>query len=87
MRRTVCPLLACVTLLSTALIGQNKAPVTADSSQTSLSSDPIRRLNESHKRAYEALHAEQERAKQPLCPNALNTLGNQSMHLSGIRHD
>jgi hypothetical protein len=67
MRRTVCPLLACVTLLSTALIGQNKAPVTADSSQASLPSDPIRRLNESHKRAYEALHAEQERAKQPLC--------------------
>ena len=74
MRRTVCPLLACVTLLSTALIGQNKAPVTADSSQASLPSDPIRRLDEFHKRAYEALHAEQERAKQPLCPKALNTL-------------
>jgi uncharacterized protein YecT (DUF1311 family) len=74
MRRTVCPLLACVTLLSTALIGQNKAPVTPDPSQATSPSDPIRRLHEFHNRAYEALHAEQERAKQPLCPKALTTL-------------
>jgi uncharacterized protein YecT (DUF1311 family) len=34
----------------------------------------MRQSNEFHKRAYEALHAEQERAKQPLCPKALTTL-------------
>jgi hypothetical protein len=34
----------------------------------------MRRLNEFHNRAYEALHAEQERAKQPFCPKALTTL-------------
>jgi Lysozyme inhibitor LprI len=74
MRKTVCPLLACVTLLSTTLIGQNNAPVTADPSRASLPSDSIGRLHEFHKRAYEALHAEQERAKEPLCPKALNTV-------------
>ena len=74
MRRTVRLLLAFLTLLPTALISQNKAPVTADLSQATSPSDRVRRLNEFHNRAYEALHAEQERAKQPFCPKALTTL-------------
>jgi uncharacterized protein YecT (DUF1311 family) len=74
MRRTVSLLLASLTLLPTALIGQNETPVTADPSQETSPSDRIRRLSEFHNRAYEALHAERERAKQPLCPKALTTL-------------
>jgi uncharacterized protein YecT (DUF1311 family) len=74
MRRTVRLLLASLTLLPTALIGQTKAPVTADPSQATSPSDPMRQLKGFHNRAYEALHAEQERAKQPLCPKSVTTL-------------
>jgi len=74
MRITVRLLLVSLTLLPAALIGQNKASATADPSQVTSASEPIRRLNEFHNRAYKALHAEQERAKQPLCPKTLTTL-------------
>jgi uncharacterized protein YecT (DUF1311 family) len=74
MRKTVGLLLASLTLLPTALVGQNKVPVNADPSQATSPSDPIQQLHEFHNRAYKALHAEQERAKQPLCPKAFTTL-------------
>ena len=77
MERMVRLLLASISLLPTALVGQNKATVTADSSPaTSTPSDhtPIQQLRELHDRAYAALRAEQERSKQPLCPKALSTV-------------
>ena len=74
MRKTVRVLLAFLTLLPTALIGQNKAAVNADPSQATSPPDLIRRLHEFHKRAYEALYAEQERTRQPLCTKSLTTL-------------
>jgi aminoglycoside phosphotransferase len=54
MRKTFRLLLASLTLLATALIGQDKASVNANPSQATSPPDPIRLLHELHKRAYEA---------------------------------
>jgi lysozyme inhibitor LprI len=71
MRRTVRLLLASIVPLPTVLFGQNTAPAAAGPSSSSPS---VQQLSEFHNRAYAALHAEQERAKQPLCQKALTTV-------------